>query len=46
MKATHKIKIAVGTMTYVQVRFGLYKVFDSENKYIGFADGVGEKIFC
>lgn len=45
MKATHKIRIAVGTKTYVQVRFGLYKVFE-QDKHIGFANGVGEKIFC
>lgn len=41
-----KNKTIVGNLLYAQVRFGLYKVFDKENKYLGFASGVGEKIFC
>ena len=41
-----KNKTMVGNLLYAQVRFGLYKVFDKDNKYLGFASGVGEKIFC
>ena len=40
-----KNKTMVGNLLYAQVRFGLYKVFDKDNKCIGFASGVGEKIF-
>ena len=45
MKTTHKIKIAVRALTYVQIRFDLYKVFNSENKHIGFANGIGGELF-
>lgn len=33
-------------MTYVQVKFDLYKVFDCENNYLGLASGVGQSVFC
>lgn len=41
-----KNKTMVGNLLYAQVRFGLYKVFDKDNKYLGYANGIGEKIFC
>jgi hypothetical protein len=46
MGTTHKIRVAVGSMIYVKVRFDLYKVFDCCNNYVGMARGVGENIFC
>jgi hypothetical protein len=46
MGTRHKVRVAVGSMIYVQVKFDLYKVFDVYNNYIGMASGIGEKIFC
>jgi hypothetical protein len=46
MKPTYKIKIAVGTMTYIKVKMDIYKVFDCENNYVGIANGVGQPIFA
>ena len=43
---THKIKHIVGSMTYIQIKFDLYKVFDCENKYVGLASNIGQPIFC
>lgn len=42
----HKYKIKVGSMTYIKVKFDLYKVFDCENNYVGLASGIGQSIFC
>lgn len=42
----NKIKTIIGSMTYIQIKFGLYKVFDCENNYIGLASDVGQPIFC
>lgn len=46
MDRLHKVKVSVGSMIYVQVKYDLYKVFDCQNNYVGLASGVGEKIFC
>jgi hypothetical protein len=45
MKPTHKIKIAVGSITYVKIKVDLYKVYDCENNYLGLASDVGQPIF-
>lgn len=46
MGTRHKVRVVVGTMIYVQIKFDLYKVFDVHNNYVGMASGIGEKIFC
>ena len=43
---TNKIKKIVGSMTYIQIKFDLYKVFDCQNNYVGLASGIGQSIFC
>ena len=42
----NKIKTIIGSMTYVQIKFDLYKVFDCKNNYVGLASDIGQPIFC
>ena len=42
----HKIKTIIGSMTYIQIKFDLYKVFDCENNYVGLSSGIGQSVFC
>jgi hypothetical protein len=46
MRRLHKVRVAVGSMIYVQIKHDLFKVFDCQNNYVGLANGIGEKIFC
>ena len=45
MGLIYKHKFIVGSITYVKIKFDLYKVFDCEDNYLGLANGVGLPVF-
>ena len=45
MKSQYQIKIAVGKLLYIQIKSGLYKVFDEDNNYMGLAYEPGQSVF-
>lgn len=40
MKVTHKNKIVVGSMTFVQIKCDLYKVYNAQGFYCGIASDI------
>jgi hypothetical protein len=38
-------KYAVGSMTYIQIKFDLFRVYDAQGFYCGLASSVGGLIF-
>jgi hypothetical protein len=38
-------KYAVGSMTYIQIKFDLFRVYDAQGFYCGLANSVGGLIF-
>jgi hypothetical protein len=44
MRRNHK-KYAIGSMTYIQIKFDLYRVYDSQGGYCGLASSVGGRVF-